>query len=306
MVMRRASIGATLAMLVVLSGCAGSAPPQDPRPTIASSPTQTLALTPAPTPSTPPTARLSPSLDPIRPVLRLTVYEFPSAVTKIESPEFSLYADGLVIYAVKERSPDWTWPTYELHAAQLSTDQVTALLSAALDEAGLRDAREEYNIPGGDMGMELEWNYFDVRAQGVDKRVRVYGLGHDDAPDAAERRGFAQLASRLLDFGAEIEAARAVDLGQFSPTAYDAFLHTGVVTEELPVNADWPWPDLDVSDFTSFDGKLWRRLTPAQGEAVLELDIREFLIAEAPDREKYVISLRPLLPDEAVESGPFN
>jgi hypothetical protein len=154
--------------------------------------------------------------------------------------------------------------------------------------------------------MHEDWNYFEVRADGIDKQVRVYDLGHVGGPDAAERRGFAQLASRLLDFGAEIEAARAADLGQFSPTAYDAFLHSGVVTEELPVNANWPWPDLDVSDFTPFDGKLWRRLTPAQGEAVLELDIREFLIAEAPDREKYVISLRPLLPDEAVESGPFN
>ena len=282
---------------VLLGAIACADPTPTPTPFAGPTPNPTAAATPTPIAPTP----IAPTLEPNAPVLRLTVYEFPTAVTIKETPEFTLYADGRVIYAVKFRPPNAAWSTFELHSAQLNADQATALMSVALDEGGLRDARGEYNIPNA---VDREWNYFEVHVDGVDKEVRVYGLSDESAPDAAERVRFATLRDRLLNFPAVIQAGQAANLGIFEPTAYDAFLHSGVVTEELPVNADWPWPELDVSDFGSVNGTVWRRLTQAQGEAVSELGINEYLIAEAPDDEKYLIRIRPLLPDEASEPGP--
>lgn len=301
----RTQVAATLLIVALTLACGGSIPAPTTIPTITLGADSTQPRTMS-TPVFTSAPSQSSAADSRRPVLRLMVYEFPTAVTKIEAPEFTLYADGRVIYTVKTRSTDSTWPTYELHSAQMSPDQATALLAAALDEGGLRDAREEYNIPGGDMGMELEWNYFTVAADGVDKSVRVYGLGHDAAPDPAERARFASLAFRLLDFPAEIESGGATYLGIFEPTAYDAFLHSGVVTEELPVNADWPWPDLDASDFTSVNDETWRRLSGPEGEAVLAAGIDESLIAQAPNGKKYLIRIRPLLPDEVERPGPVS
>jgi len=265
-----------------------------------STPTPLASPTSSPTAAATPT-RTASTLEPNALLLRLTVYEFPTPVTIKETPEFTLYADGRVIYAVKLRPPNGGWSSYELHSAQLSADQITEVVSAALDEGGLRDARAVYNIPNA---VDREWNYFEVHAEGVDKVVTAYGLSDDAAPDSADRARFATLRDRLLNFAAEVEAGQAATLGLFEPTAYDAFLHTGVVTEELPVSGEWPWPDLSVSDFGSVNGTVWRRLTRAQGEAVTGLGINEYLIAEAPDTEKYLIRIRPLLPDEAAEPGP--
>ena len=235
-------------------------------------------------------------------MLRLTVYEGPSPQSIIEPPEFTLYADGRAIYAVKFRARDELRPSFELHLAQLSNEQLNALVADALGPGGLRDARAEYDIRGV---IHREWNYFDVHAEGIDKEVRVFGLDYEPAPDAAERAKFAGLAARLLNVPAEVDAGRAAYGGRFQPTAYDAFLNPGGPADHLPVSADWPWPDLEPVDFgREPDGTIVRRLTQLQGEAVIDLGIDEYVIAEAPDGETYSIRIRPLLPDEAAKPGP--
>jgi hypothetical protein len=301
--------------LATVIACAGPTPTSTPAASaIAATPVPTQSEgastpgTPGPvaTPATDPTpttasTSVAPSADVL---LRLTVYEFPTAVTKVEAPEFTLYDDGSAIYAVKFRRPDSTWDTYQLHEARLSPNQAEALLLYALDDGGLRDARPEYNIPADGLSRHDEWNYFHVWQNDTLKEVRVYGLTAESAPDAAARAKFAAIADRLLNFSAEIDAGAATYVGLYEPAAYEARIHSGGVAKHMPVNADWPWPDIMPSDFKTYpDGGLWLSLTAEQGDAVLDLGINEYLIAEAPDGERYAIHVQPLLPDET--AGPI-
>ena len=106
---------------------------------------------------------------------------------------------------------------------------------------------------------------------------------------------FEQLAERLGTFGAEVRAGRAQDLGGYAPTGYIITLQTPWT--EMAVDAEWPWPDLTPYDFKPIDGKLanwWAE--PDKGAAVMALGIASDLVAQAPDGNRYVISVIPLVP----------
>lgn len=230
-------------------------------------------------------------------VLRLTEYPgmpYPGMILE-PSPGFTLYGDGRAIYSTRRGHPPPGTPL-ELRQAQLTDAQTDQLLADALGPGGLAEARAEYGLTDiYDVGN----TYFEVHAGGVDKTIWVYGLGHfgTDLPDADARRSFSALAARLGTFAGEVASGGATDTGVFEPESYRATL--SVPFHELEPTEEWPWPDLTPSDFApTQDGNLFGTVTAGHAEVVLDADGEHSYIATGSDGKDYIISLRPLLPDE--------
>lgn len=215
-----------------------------------------------------------------------------------EAPTFTLYGDGRVIYTVERLRPDGG-SERELRLAQLSEEQVGALLENALGPGGLALARERYaNVPLADAST----TNFEIDAAGVQKTVAVYALGevNEPGPDAAARQMLETLASALGNFGHEVEAGHASDLGKFTPDAYRATIFPDPAGDLQPTGA-WPWPDVEPSDFQTDNSGFGRLvISPAQAEAVAALPVGDLgnPIVVGPNGMTYLVRLRALLPDE--------
>lgn len=227
-------------------------------------------------------------------VVRMIVDEFPTPDTLQEPPEFSLYADGHVIY-VEEGAPDGNW---RLRHARLDTSAMEGLVEQAV--AGLRDARESYDdVVAAEVSRHDPWTRFDVRTPELRKSVSVYALGErdDDAPSRAVRARLNPLRERLLDFRREVDAGNALDLGEYAPAAF--LVELVDAPDELAGEIHWPWPTLGVDDFAQTDRGVFARVMSAvELNRVLPFADGAFLITTSPSGHRYVMYLTPLLPGE--------
>ncbi len=270
------ALGCTAPVVVPADGPASGTPPS----TATDIPTPFSTL-----PATPAAAEL---------LLRMVVDEFPTPATLHEPPEFSLYADGHVIY-VEEGAPAGNW---RLRHARLDTSTMEGLVEQAV--AGLRDARESYDdVVTAEVSRHDPWTRFDVRTPELRKSVSVYALGErdDDAPSQAVRARLNPLRERLLGFRSEVDAGNAVDLGEYAPAAF--LVELVDAPDELPDEILWPWPTLGVDDFAQIDrGVFARTMSPIELDGVLPFADGAYLITTAPSGQRYVIYLTPLLPGE--------
>ena len=209
-------------------------------------------------------------------------------VTYQEPPDFTLYGDGHAIY--KGNRPR------ELAHAQLTESQIQQVISRALDEGRLLDARPEYgDVPVTDM----ETTVFEINARAVRRTVSGYALGWDQytGPDPEIRIALEALRIYLQRFVSVVDTGGAADLGAYQPAAYQAELVTPWWGEAEP-NAPWPWPQFAAADFKADANMRVRTVSPEQAEAVLEIEIENTVVARAPEGDEYVLRVRPLLPDQ--------
>lgn len=240
-----------------------------------------------------PTALATPSsATPANVILRMTVYEPPTPAMMREPPEFSLYADGRVIYT-RPRGDGG----FDLRHAQLNETAMGDLTDLAI--AALRDKLPSYNDL---VAAERSTTAFDISTPDLSTSVWVYALGEEDdrAPSRADRAAMRPLREDLLNFDSEVRVGNALDLGAYEAERY--LVELFVAHRELPVKIDWPWPALGVEDFEQVEPRqLERVMTSVELHDVLALEDGDFLVATAPDGVRYGINLTPLLPDQLVE-----
>jgi hypothetical protein len=287
------ALSAVVSLLLLAAGCS----PASLSPGASASAGPTATAVPTPTLE----GAVSHPTDPLAIVLRVEeaggFIIVDVAATRV--PVFTLYGDGSVIYA-PPLPPDAgiaAGPPL-LRRAHMTEQQIGDLLRLALGPGRLQAARESYT---DDRVIDATSTVFSIDAGGVTKTVDVYALSEvtPDGPDAVDRRGMAQLAARLRDFGAEVRAGRAEDAGP-----YQTELFRGVLIESgaAPGEArDWPWPDIAPEDFVEQPGIGFRTRTLSSAEARALADAPGGLFGVAvfgPDRTPYTIALRPLLPEE--------
>jgi hypothetical protein len=222
----------------------------------------------------------------------MTVYEPPTPATILEPPEFSLYADGRVIYTQAREDGG-----FDLRHAQLDETGMGELTGLAI--AALRDKLPSYNDL---VAAERSTTAFDISTPELSTSVWVYALGEEDdrAPSRADRAAMRPLREGLLNFDADVRAGNAVDLGAYEAEQY--LVELFVAHRELPDRIDWPWPTLGVEDFVHVEPRKFERvMTSAELDDVLPVADGDFLVATAPDGVRYSINLTPLLPDQLVE-----
>ena len=213
-------------------------------------------------------------------------------------PAFTLYGDGRVIYTI-ERPLANGGVRHELHQAQLDEEHVAALLSFALDQGALATARESYtDVPIAD----ATTTNFEIHAAGVDKTVAVYALGdfEEPGPETNARAAFKTLAEALHGFAAEVSAGNASDLGPYAPDAYRVTLFPDDLGELQPT-AEWPWEDLEPTDFEPDNSGFRIAILDAeQGSRAAELPVGDLgdPVVIGPDEGLYLVRARALLPDE--------
>ena len=284
-------VGLVALALAFTTACSGNVAPSV-------SPTSRQATPPNPTVA--PTAIAFPNDDPVTVVLRLSVEPtmMPYPGNTVESPAiFSLFADGTAIY-VDRVMADRDGTEISLRQAYLTEEQKDALLAFALGEGGLADARPNYpNASISDAGNSI----FEIRASNLHKRVSVYALGFTDDvdADAAIRTKLEALGARLETFANDVANSDADDLGDYQPQAYSVTLDDPIPESDTSNAIDWPWPDLEPSNFLASPGSA-RTMMPPETRAVtqLPLDAPDDLMVAAPDGKVYLVRLRALLPDE--------
>lgn len=292
-VARVGRLGVVLILLVV--GCSSI---EFPTPTIM--PTDSELATPPPVTTGPsPSQLIAHPSGPTDVVLRMSItggLRYPGATVE-SPPTFTLYGDGRTIYTI-ERPGLHGSIVIELRQARLTEEQMAALVENALGRGGLTNARGRYeDVPIAD---DVTTN-FEIHALGVDKTVAVYALGYsgDDVPDAPARAAFEMLAAGLRDFGDEVAAGNAEDLGVFEPEAYRVTLDQPF--GPLEANREWPWDDLQPDDFEPDNSGFRLRVVTAEQAAAISdppTSAPNDLVVVAPDGVEYLIRLRPLLPDE--------
>jgi hypothetical protein len=221
-----------------------------------------------------------------------------------QAPIFTLYGDGTIIFRNPALEPPEPVGSAFLmgpfRTARMTEEQVQALLTSALGEAGLGVARPDYP---NNLISDASTAVFTVNAGGLSKTVSIYALGLDieNVPDGPARAAFARLASRL----GNIDEDGAVATAEYQPERYRGILLEG---QPGPDARAWPWTAIRPTDFVANgDPNAFqlpaRTLTVADVEA---LEVAPFtggfqgLTLIGPDDGKlYSLSLRPLLPDEA-------
>ncbi len=262
---------------------------------------------PSPTVS-PPTAGISHATGATDVLLRYEVGGgfVPFGYFVTQAPSFTLYGDGTVIFRDETATPPPAVGQI-VRAVPFSTigldeAKVQELLAFALDEGGLREARDSYPY---DLVADAPSSVFEIHADGVDRTVSVYALGIDgpDIPDASARQSFAVLA----------EVLRTFDTSGAPVTLYEPERYRGVLMEpweeaDTTGAIDWPWQDLTPADFTGSGqpdgiGYSSYTLSAAQVEALrlegLGGGAQGIVLRDPDDVTFHLLALRPLFPDEA-------
>ena len=277
-------------------------------------PTASPTASPDPTPSPIPTGQVGQIEHPTGPtdiVLRMHVGGgfVPMEVALIESPAFTLYGDNTVIFRPSPPQGhifDPSAPQAAYVKATMNADQVDALLSYALNQGGLLDAREDYS----DIGIaDAPTTTFTINAGGVDKQVAIVALAPDPGPDSADsadRAKFAVLADLLDSFETEVEKGNVELSEPYVPTMYKAMLPEAFEGQH-GVAVEWPWDDLTMDDFpiTAESGFPNGYITAEQAALVIDVPSGGVggLLLEGPDGKLYSLAIRPLLPDEEPVTG---
>ena len=238
-------------------------------------------------------------------------------------PEFSLYADGTVIYRDdRAASPPLEGPIHRatpFSVASLGPGEVQRLLDFALVDGGLASARERYdadpNVADG-----FGYAVFVVRDSGVQKRVEVVGplVDQNEGPDGPARDAMAHLAEGLRSF----RPPDGIATQDWNPGRYWGVLEAAqLLVDEglfpsLPADgpAAWPWPDLTPTDFVYRQDQFYvlsgepnapgdaRRVMSGAEAAKLDLSnnggVVQGIYVNGPDGELYWFSMWPMLPDE--------
>jgi hypothetical protein len=208
------------------------------------------------------------------------------------APVFTLYGDNTAIFRPSGDLTGKDLPPFM--RAQLSVDQVDALLTKALVRDHLRDAAESY--PGNpDTGSTI----FSVDAAGVKKQVSVSGLNPTPkGPNADVLKGLADLATTLTDFESQVKQGNVESVDTYQPQMYRAILSEGTADASIP----WPWTDLTLADFSvnRDSGQLMGELTAEQAGIVVTLPSggASDISVTGVDGKGYLLSLRPVLPGE--------
>ncbi len=229
----------------------------------------------------------------------------PPAFTATQAPIFTLYGDGTVIFRNPRVDPiepiENVFPLRPFKTARLSEEQIQALLTSALGEAGLGVARLDYR---NDRISDAPTTVFTLAAGGIKKIVSIYALEMTDPgmPDAPPRLAFAKFAARLMDFD---------NGGVFATQEYTPERYRGVLLEGqpgAPGARPWPWADIKPTDFVSDgDPNAFQLpvhvLTAVQVQALgiqpYKGGFQGLTLIDPKGGRSYSLSLRPVLPDEA-------
>jgi hypothetical protein len=220
----------------------------------------------------------------------------PMSVAMLEMPTFTLYADGTAIFRPS------TGGTFDAPAAlvqaQLSDEQVAALLAYAAGPGGLAAAAERYD----DMFVsDAPTTVFTIDTPELTKTVSAYALGIENPTGGADAEILAQLdalADTLGAFETQVDAGNVESAALYEPLSYLATLapdyEGNTATPEV-----WPW-DIAIPSFPA-DGSFPQLvLTPEQVAQVTTVPSGGVgdLYFIGPADERVLVSIRPLLPDE--------
>lgn len=241
-----------------------------------------------------------PSVDPdsTKVVLRMSVGGgfVPMSVALLEMPTFTLYADNSAIFRPS------TGGTFDAPApfvrAELSDEQVAALLAYAAGPGGLADAAAEYT----DMFVsDAPTTVFTIDTPELSKRVSAYALGLEQPEGSANAEilaRLADLAATLGTFEQQVEAGNVESAALYEPLSYLAIL-----TPDYEGNTAEPtiWPfDVAAPEFPADGSSPTLVLTPEQVAQVTTVPsggVSDLYYQDAADRTFHV-AIRPLLPDE--------
>lgn len=235
--------------------------------------------------------------DSTRVVLRMSVGGgfVPMSVALLEMPTFTLYADGTAIFRPS------TGGTFDAPAplvqAELSDEQVAALLAYAAGPGGLADAAAEYS----DMFVsDAPTTTFIIDTPELSKTVSAYALGFEQPegnPNAEILGRLAGLAATLGAFEQQVDAGNVESAALYEPLSYLA-----TFTPDWEGNTAQPtiWPfDVAIPEIPA-DGFATVVLTPEQVAQVTTVPsggVADLYYQDAADRTFHV-AIRPLLPDE--------
>ena len=215
-----------------------------------------------------------------------------------QAPSFTLYGDGTVVFRDTQADPPPAVGSIirsvPFQTIRLDEEGVQALLEYALGQGGLGVAVGPYMSNA----MDIPTQTFTVNVDGRTKQVTANGLSPDmyQPQDKLIITALAGLADRLRTFGKDVAGESA-----YAPTMYRGVLQK--VDQAFGAVVDWPWADLEPTDFVSGVNEFLstRTLTPAQ---VAQLNVPDmqggmmgFFVRN--DGNLFSLAVRPLLPDES-------
>lgn len=244
-----------------------------------------------------------PTVDPdsVRVVLRMSVGGgfVPMTVALLEVPTFTLYADGSVIFRPSVGGTFDAPPP--LVRAELSDEQVAALLTFAVGPGGLADAAERYdNMFVSDAPTTL----FTIDTPDLVKTVSVYALGIEQpggSPDAAILGRLATLADTLGTFEKQVAAGNVESAALYEPLSYMATF-TPDWDGNTATPTPWPFADMAVPDLPADGSSVTMVLSPDQVAQVTTVPSGGVgdLYYEDASGQRFHVTIRPMLPDEPI------
>ena len=227
----------------------------------------------------------------------------PFGYAMTQAPTFVLYGDNTVIFRPGSAAEGEMFPPFV--QAELSPDQVDALLTYALSVGKLASAGDSYV----DMQVsDAPTTVFTIDAGGVDKAVSIYALGITEptGADAAYYDAFGELATLLSTFETQVAKGNVLSAEAYQPEQYRVVLSE--VDPSMSVESvTWPWADLTLDDFAPFaDNPSWRLagLTPDQLSAITTVPSgggTEAYVVSPDGSVTFQVFWRPLLPGEDLQ-----
>lgn len=244
-----------------------------------------------------------PTVDPdsAKVVLRMSVGGgfVPMSVSLLQMPTFTLYADGSVIFRPS------TGGTFDAPAplvqAQLSDEQVAALLAFAGGPGGLVEAAERYD----DMFVsDAPTTVFTIDTPGLTKTVSAYALGFEQpggSPDADILARLSRLADTLGSFEQQVEAGNVESAALYEPLSYLATF-TPDWDGNTATPTPWPFTDTAVPALPADGSPVTMVLSPDQVAQVTTVPSGGVgdLYYEDASGQRFHVAIRPMLPDEPI------
>ena len=313
------------ALLIVGPGCAafrgpGATPESTASPSPIASPATTA--TPEPTSTLEPTPTLEPTTEPTRAPTQSAGISHPTGATDVvlrvewgggfvppntivtDMPQFTLYGDGTAVFLPlpNVNGTNFDAPKPALLTGHMSEASMQELLDYSLNEGGLSNAQANYDFPGvADAGSTT----FTINAGGVDKTVSVYALVEGSGgPDQADRDKLMVLQQRLTNFETDARNGATDAVASYDPAAYKVVLFDGMgggpADGIQPI--DWPWTDVQPSDFVKPDESSWAMLSMSRDQVAKLTTVPNggqlSIWVKTPDGTLVNLALRPWLPEE--------
>lgn len=242
-----------------------------------------------------------PSVDPdsVRVVLRMSIGGgfVPQSVALLEMPTFTLYADGSAIFRPSTGGTFDAPPPFV--RAELSDEQVAALLAFAAGPGGLAEAAERYE----DMFVsDAPTTTFTIDIPGLSKTVSAYALGFEQPmgnPNAEILGRLESLATTLGAFEQQVDAGNVESAALYEPLSYLA-IFTPDWEGNTATPAPWPFTDVAVPAFPADASSVTLVLSADQVAQVTTVPSGGVgdLYYEDASGQRFHVAIRPLLPDE--------